>query len=214
MPFRQLLMLVAVIALAGCAPQAPGPEDTNGAAAEGSSRDRASEPSDSVFRLGPEDQLQVQVWGNPDLSTDVPVRPDGMISVPLVGDVRAGGRQPEEVASAIESQLGEYVREPNVTVIVTELNSHQFLSRVRVTGAVEDPLSVPYRQGMTVLDLVLEAGGVTEFAAANRATLYRRAEGETQEYGVDLEAILDRGDMETNSALKPGDVIAVPERFF
>ncbi len=208
--FRRLLMLALVLAVAGCARQAPGPDDTNGAAQDGA----MPQGEDSAFQLGPEDQLRVQVWGNPDLSVDVPVRPDGMISVPLIGDVRAGGRQPEEVASAIEGDLDEYVRDPNVTVIVTELNSHQFLSRVRVTGAVENPLSLPYRQGMTVLDLVLEGGGLTEFAAANRATLYRRTGGETQQYRVDLEAILERGDMETNSVLQPGDVIAVPERFF
>lgn len=206
--FRRLLIVGLVLVIAGCARQAPGPDENLDVAQDG------AVPEDTAFRLGPEDQLRVQVWGNPDLSTDVPVRPDGMISVPLVGDVRAGGQRPEEVASAIESDLGEYIRDPNVTVIVTELNSHQFLSRVRVTGAVENPLSLSYRQGMTVLDLVLEAGGLTDFAAANRATLYRRAEGETQQYRVDLEAILQRGNMETNSQLMPGDVIAVPERFF
>ncbi len=99
-------------------------------------------------------------------------------------------------------------------MIVTELNSHQYLARVRVTGAVEKPISLPYRKGMTVLDLVLEAGGLTEFAAANRTTLYRRREGETQALPVQLENILESGDLDTNFTLEPGDVVSVPETLF
>ncbi|WP_220348925.1 polysaccharide biosynthesis/export family protein [Alkalilimnicola ehrlichii] len=110
--------------------------------------------------IGPDDQLQVEVWRNPDLSVSVPVRPDGMVSVPLIGDVPAGGQTPQQVADSIEEKLRHYIREPQVTVIVTELRSHEFISRVRVTGAVGAPMSLPYRQGMTVLDAVLEAGGL------------------------------------------------------
>jgi len=166
------------------------------------------------YRIGVDDQLQVSVWRNQDLSVAVPVRPDGMISVPLIGDVPAGGRTPAEVAATIEEKLGRYIREPQVTVIVTELRSHEFISRVRITGAVERPLSLPYRQGMTVLDAVLEAGGLTEFASANRAKLYRRTSNKAEVFDVRLDSILSRGELSTNYYLLPGDIISVPERFF
>lgn len=170
--------------------------------------------SDQVYRIGPRDRIDVDVWKNPELSVSVPVRPDGQISVPLVGDVQAGGRTPEEVADGIQGALRKFVREPRVTVVVTEINSDEYLSRVRITGAVRQPVSISYSQGMTVLDLVLEAGGLTEFAAAHRTRLYRRVEGETQMRSVDLEEILVEGDLESNMPLQPGDVVSVPERWF
>jgi polysaccharide export outer membrane protein len=166
------------------------------------------------YRIGVDDQLQVNVWRNPDLSVTVPVRPDGMISVPLIGDVKAGGHTPAEVAAAVEQKLGRYMREPQATVIVTELRSHEFISRVRVTGAVQRPVSLPYRQGMTVLDAVLEAGGITEFASANRAKLYRRSDKGSKVMSVQLARILSRGELETNYYLMPGDIVSVPERLF
>jgi polysaccharide export outer membrane protein len=166
------------------------------------------------YRIGPADRVQVDVWRNPDVSVNTPVRPDGMISVPLVGDVRAGGRTPEELAEVIEQALGYYIRDTEVTVIVTELNSHEFLFRVRVTGAVEEPLSMAFRPGMTVLDLVLEAGGTTEFAAPNRSRLYRTNGQENRTYPVRLDDILADGDLSTNYTLRPGDIVAVPERLF
>ena len=172
----------------------------------------AAESTENLYRIGVDDQLQVAVWRNPELSVSVPVRPDGRISVPLVGDVLAGGRTPEEVARDIEGQLAAYVRDPKVAVILTELRSHEFLSRVRVTGAVRTPISIPYRQGMTVLDAVLQAGGVSEFAAANRTRLYRREGGDSHAVYVRLGAILGSGDLETNLEVRPGDVITVPER--
>ncbi|ODU41573.1 MAG: sugar ABC transporter substrate-binding protein [Lysobacteraceae bacterium SCN 69-123] len=165
-----------------------------------------------LYRIGVDDQLQVSVWRNPELSVSVPVRPDGRISVPLIGDVLAGGRSPEEVARDIEEQLAAYIRDPKVAVILTELRSHEFISRVRVTGAVRTPISIPHRQGMTVLDAVLQAGGVNEFAAANRTRLYRREGEATQTLPVRLGAILGSGDLDTNIEVRPGDVITVPER--
>jgi polysaccharide export outer membrane protein len=165
-----------------------------------------------LYRIGVDDQLQVSVWRNPELSVSVPVRPDGRISVPLIGDVLAGGRSPEDVARDIEQQLAAYIRDPKVAVILTELRSHEFISRVRVTGAVRTPISIPYRQGMTVLDAVLQAGGVNEFAAANRTRLYRREGEVTQTLPVRLGAILGSGDLDTNIEVRPGDVITVPER--
>ena len=167
-----------------------------------------------AYRIGVDDIVQVTVWRNPELGVTAPVRPDGKISVPLVGDVAAGGHTPEEVAKDIETRLSAFVRDPQVAVILTDLRSHEYLSRVRVTGAVRQPASIPYRPGMTVLDVVLAAGGVTEFAAADRTDLHRKNGGETTAYAIRLDRILNRGDLSTNYPVSPGDVITVPERTF
>jgi polysaccharide export outer membrane protein len=166
------------------------------------------------YRIGADDRLQITVWRNPELSVTVPVRPDGKISVPLIGDVLAGGNTPEQVAASIKQKLTAFIREPNVAVLVVELRSHEFISRVRVTGAVRTPRSMPYRQGMTVLDAVLEAGGPNEFAAPNRAKLYRKGKDKTDVIGVELGDILNKGKLRTNITLRPGDVVTVPERLF
>jgi len=169
----------------------------------------------TTYHIGVDDQLQVTVWHNPDLSVSVPVRPDGKITVPLIGDVVAGGKTPEEVAAEIKDKLQSYVRDPQVAVILTELRSHEYLSRVRVTGAVRTPVSLPYRQGMTILDAVLAAGGTTEFAAPDRTELYRAGDGGvTTPYAVRLDKVLQQGDLETNYPVQPGDVITVPLRAF
>ena len=164
----------------------------------------ASEPAqyeyDDAYRIGVGDSLQVNVWRHEDLSINVPVRPDGKISVPLAGDIAVGDRTPEQVSASISEKLAKYVRDPFVTVIVTEMGSNQYRSRVRVTGAVQRPISLPYRQGMTVLDVVLEAGGANEFASLSNASLYRR-DGSRQP--VRLDRILRRGEMDTNYDL-PG----------
>ncbi len=190
------------------------------AAACAHAQDVPGVPSPSAFteeyRIGVDDIMQVTVWRNPDLGVTVPVRPDGRISVPLIGDVMAGGRTPQEVSAEIELKLSKYIRDTKVAVILTDLRSHEYLSRVRVTGAVQQPVSVPYRQGMTVLDAVLAAGGITEFAAADRTRLYRRAQGSaaTSTLDVRLGRILKSGDLQTNFPVLPGDVITVPERAF
>jgi len=167
-----------------------------------------------AYRIGVDDEVKVSVWQNPGLDVSVPVRPDGKISVPLVGDVEAGGRTPEEVAAEIQEKLHTYVRDPQVTVILTQLRSHEYLSRVRVTGAVRSPVSVPYRQGMTVLDAVLAAGGTNEFAASDHTELYRKEGQGTKAYAVRLDRILQKGELTTNYPVQPGDVITVPERTF
>lgn len=181
-----------------------------GTAASVSEYDNAIEE----YRIGVGDQIQVSVWRNEELSLSVPVRPDGMISVPLVGDVPAGGQAPMDVAAEIRKRLSSYVRDPNVTVIVTQLRSHEYLSRVRVTGAVGEPRSLPHRPGMTVLDAVLEAGGPNEFASAGGSRLYRQQGEEREVFKVHLDAILKQGDLKTNYTLQPGDIITVPERLF
>ena len=155
----------SLLLLAGCA-SGPRPGDAPTVNPQAQAVD--------AYRIGVDDSVRVAVWQNPDLNVTVPVRPDGKISVPLVGDVEAGGKTPEEVSAEIKTKLEAYVRNPQVTVIVDQLRSHEYLSRVRVTGAVRTPISVPYRQGMTVLDAVLAAGGTNEFAAADRTELYRK----------------------------------------
>lgn len=186
-------------------------------ASGGGSTDHPPEPAQASvddYHIGIDDIVQVAVWRNPELGITVPVRPDGKISVPLIGDVMAGGLTPAQVAADIQEKLGAYVRDPQVAVILTELRSHEYLSRVRVTGAVRQPVSIPYRQGMTVLDAVLAAGGVNEFAAPDRSSLYRKSEGGTTDYAVRLDKIINHGDLSTNFPVAPGDIITVPERAF
>ena len=166
------------------------------------------------YRIGVDDQIRVTVWGNEALSVSMPVRPDGKISMPLIGDVQAGGLTSEEMSEQIRQRLEEYIRNPNVTVQVTELRSHEYLSRVRITGAVQTPISIPYRQGMTILDAVLAAGGVTEFAAPGRTMLQRSTDEGTSVYRIDLDRILNKGDVTMNAQLYPGDTITVPQRAF
>ncbi len=167
-----------------------------------------------IYRLGVGDGVSVSVWKNPELSVGVPVRPDGKISVPLVGDIQAAGESPEGLAKRLEAKLSNYIRNPKVTVIVTQANSAEFLARVRLTGAVSHPMSVEYKEGMTVLDLVLAAGGPTPFASQNKARLYRQTERGRVVYPVYLEDILEKGDLTTNYRLMPSDIITVPESAF
>jgi len=168
----------------------------------------------SVYRIGVDDTVSINVWRNPELSVNIPVRPDGKISMPLIGDVIAAGLTPEEVAKTIGEKLKNFIRDPNVTLMITELRSHEYLTRLRVTGAVTTPSSFNYRQGMTVLDAVLAAGSINDFAAPNRTKLYRRIENETNVVNIYLGDILDKGQLETNIELRPGDIITVPERLF
>ncbi|MCC5888528.1 MAG: polysaccharide biosynthesis/export family protein [Gammaproteobacteria bacterium] len=163
------------------------------------------------YQLGAGDTISISVWRNPELSVSVPVRPDGFVSAPLIGDVEVGGKTPEAVAEIMRERLTAFVQDPQVSVIVTGLASAEYLTRVRVTGAVQQPRSIPYRPGMTVMDLVLEAGGPTEFAAPSRTRLYRQGHDARD---VDLDAVLRRGDLNTNFQLRPGDVITVAERTF
>lgn len=204
--WNRVAIIIAAMQLAACA--------TGGSTLPPPKADAAS-PVVEAYLIGVDDQLQITVWHNPDLSVSVPVRPDGKITVPLVGDVSAGGRTTDQVGSEIQQKLAQYIRDPQVAVILTALRSHEYLSRVRVTGAVRSPISIPYRQGMTVLDAVLAAGGTTEFAAPDRTELYRKS-GETtsQAYAVRLDRILQQGDVANNYPVQPGDVITVPQRAF
>lgn len=171
--------------------------------------------SDGTYVIGVDDQVSVSVWRNADLSLTVPVRPDGRISTPLVGDIVAAGKTPMQLATDIQDALSQFIREPHVSVILVGLASHEYLSRVRITGAVRSPNSLPHRKGMTVLDLVLAAGGPNDFAAANRTVLYRvNEEGKAERIKIKLDNLLKKGDVESNILLKPGDIITVPESLF
>jgi len=166
------------------------------------------------YYIGVDDEMDVNVWRQPELSVSVPVRPDGMISLPLVGELKAEGLTPKQLSDLIRDRLSKFVRDPKVAIILTQLRSHEFLSQVRVLGAVGSVTSLPYRPGMTVLDVVLEAGGVSEFASPNGTKLYRKFDDKTRTIEVNLEDILSEGKLETNYTLRPGDVITVPEKLF
>ena len=177
-------------------------------------KDQAGSGAINIYRIGVDDTITVNVWRNPELTVTVPVRPDGKISMPLIGDVTAAGSTPEEVSADISKRLQSYVRDPNVTIMVTGLQSHEYLARLRITGAVNTPSSLNYRQGMTVLDAILAAGSVNDFSAPNNTKLYRKIEGKARVINIRLGDILYEGRLETNIDLRPGDIITVPERLF
>ena len=164
------------------------------------------------YILGPGDQIQVFVWRNADLSATVPVRPDGRISTPLVEDMVAVGKTPSQLARDIEKVLAEYVRTPQVNVIVTQPAST--FSQVKVVGQVLHPQVMPYRNGLTVLDAILASGGLGQFAAGNRAKLVRTVDGKQTEIKLKISNLLNDGDMKQNVPLQPGDVLIIPESRF
>ncbi|VAW57584.1 FIG123464: Polysaccharide export protein [hydrothermal vent metagenome] len=166
------------------------------------------------YLIGAEDTISINVWKNPELSVEVPVRPDGKVSMPLIGDVLAAGFTPEAVANKIQLKLENFVRNPNVTLMVTNLQSHEYLTRIRVTGAVNTQSSIKYRQGMTILDAILDAGSVNEFAAPNGSKLYRKIKDKVFIKAINLGDMLFKGKLENNIYLRPGDIITIPERLF
>ncbi len=166
----------------------------------------------SDYIVGPGDTLDVFVWRNPELSTRVPVRPDGKISTPLVEDMVAVGKTTSQLARDMEQVLEKYVRTPKVNIIVAVALSA--MSQVIVTGAAANPRAVPYREGLRVLDAVLAVGGLTQFAAGNRARIVREENGKRQEIRIRLKNLLEKGDLDQNVLLRPGDVLVIPESFF
>lgn len=180
------------------------------AAGEPTTPNLAVVPSD--YLIGPGDTVQVFVWRNPELTVTVPVRPDGKISTPLVEDMPAVGKTPTQLARDVEKVLSEYVRSPQVNIIVTQPASA--FSQIKVIGQVAKPAAVPYREGMTVLDAVLAVGGLGTFAAGNRAHIARMQDGKEVQIRVRLDALMNNGDMSQNLKLRPGDVLVVPESRF
>jgi polysaccharide export outer membrane protein len=165
-----------------------------------------------LYRVGPGDSLQIFVWRNPDLTTSVTVRPDGRITVPLIDDLKANSKTPTQLARDIEKELATYVQDPLVTVIMNSF-SGTFQQQVRVVGAATNPQAIPYRANMTLLDVMIEVGGLTEFAAGDRATLIRVVDGEQEEFDANLDSLIRDGEISANAAVKPGDVLIIPETF-
>lgn len=199
--FHKVATLIAAFALAGCAGtgnQPPAPQ-------------QAATP-DYKYLIGPGDNLNIQVWRNPELSSSVPVRPDGKLTAPLIEDLNAFGKDPTTLAREIEQQLKKYIQDPVVTVIVTGFVGPQS-EQVRIVGSAARPSALPYRQNMTVLDAMISVGGITEFASGNRAVLIRTSDGSKQ-YNLRLKDLLRNGDISANADLKPGDVIIIPEGWF
>jgi polysaccharide export outer membrane protein len=164
------------------------------------------------YLIGPLDTVNVIVWRNPELSMAGPVRPDGRISVPLVEDIQALGRNPTDLARDIEKALSKFIRDPVVTVIVTGFQG-PYSEQIRVIGEAQRPQSVPYRQNMTLLDVMVLVGGLTDFADGNAAVLVRGAEG-GKSYSVRLRDLIKRGDIAANVDVKPGDVLIIPQSWF
>ncbi len=196
------LLAGAALALAACAgaPSAPTLKDTG----------MAPGPN---YIIGPGDTVNVFVWRNPELSATVPVRPDGKITTPLVEDLQASGKTPTQLARDMEQALSKYIKNPIVTVIVTGFVG-RYSEQVRVVGEAAKPQALPYKEGMTLLDVMIAVGGLTEYAAGNRARLVRMVDGKQQVYTVRLEDLVRRGDVSANVRILPGDVLIIPEAFF
>lgn len=166
-----------------------------------------------MYQIGAGDGLTIFVWRNAELTTSVTVRPDGRISVPLIDDLYAEGKTPSELAREIEAKLADYVQDPLVTVTVGGFVG-TFPQQVRIVGEATQPTAIPYRANMTALDVIIQAGGLTEFADGNNTTLVRVEDGGPKEYRVRLDDLLEDGDITANLPLKPGDILIVPETFF
>lgn len=172
-----------------------------------------SSETQSNYIIGPGDVIQVFVWRNPELTVTVPVRPDGKTSSPLVEDMVAVGKTPTQLARAIEARLSDYIRTPQVSIIVTSAIST--FSQVKVIGQVKSPQAMAYREGMTALDVILAVGGLTEFASGNKAKIIRKdSAGKETTIKLRLKDLLIGGKLSENKAMMPGDVIIVPESLF
>jgi len=165
------------------------------------------------YQIGPGDTLNIFVWRNPELSVDAPVRPDGRISIPLVEDVVAVGRTPATLARELEDRLSTYVTNPIVTVIPKQFVG-PFSQQVRVIGEAVTPRALPYRANMTVLDAIIEVGGLTKYAAGNRATLIRTVNDVPESYTLHLDSLINHGNIDDNVALAPGDIVIIPQSYF
>jgi len=165
------------------------------------------------YVIGPLDQLQIFVWRNPEVSTGVTVRPDGLISVPLIEDLPATGKTPTQLARDIEAKLGVYIQEPIVTVIMSGFQG-PFAQQVRVVGEAAQPQAISYRANMTLLDVMIAVGGTTEFAAGNRASLIRNVGGTQKQFAVRIDDLIKDGDISANVKILPGDVVIIPESIF
>ena len=200
-----LIHVALVLAsLAGCAGGGSRPATDTGTGI-------VAQPSE--YLVGPGDTLQIFVWDHPDLSTNVQVRPDGRISTPLVEDLQSAGKAPTQLARDIEAVLSEYVRSPVVTVIVQGFVG-ETEQQIRVVGQAVEPRALQYKQGMTLLDVLIEVGGLSEFAAGNRARIVRNVNNVPTEFRVRLDDLLNEGRIGENMRMLPGDVLIIPQSIF
>jgi polysaccharide export outer membrane protein len=192
--------LVTLLALSGCmTPKYPAaPVDIAGNA-------------EYVYHIGPSDTVNVIVWRNPELSMIVPVRPDGRITMPLVDDLPALGKTPSELERDMEKALAKYIRDPVVTVVVTSFVGPS-QEQIRVVGEAAKPQVLPYRRNLTVLDVMIAVGGLTDFADGNAARIFRVADGKV--YSVRLRDLVKRGDITANVEMQPGDILIIPQSWF
>ena len=196
----QLALVAVILLLAGCSTPSYPPAPT-----------LAATP-DYLYKIGPLDSVTVNVWRNPELTMNVIVRPDGKISAPLIEDLPALGKDPTTLARDIERALSKYIRDPVVTVIVGGFVG-PYPEQIRVVGEAAKPQAIPYRQGMTILDLMIVVGGLTDFADGNNASILRTSEGGRQ-YSVRLKDLIKRGDISANVDVKPGDILLIPQSWF
>ncbi len=187
------------LVLAGCASQpAPLP---------------LTEVAQGDYLIGPGDSINIIVWRNPEVSMAVPVRPDGKITTPLVEDLQAAGKTSTQLARDIEQALAKFIQEPVVTVVVTGFVGN-FNEQIRVIGQAARPQALPYRREMSLMDVLIAVGGVTEFAAGNRASIIRNVDGKQQRLAVRLDDLIKEGDISANTPMRPGDILVIPESFF
>jgi polysaccharide export outer membrane protein len=207
LPFRGARVVAVLVAaatlLSACSTLTPNNLPPAPAAATG---------TDYTYVIGAGDSLNIVVWRNPDLSMSVPVRPDGKMSAPLVEELQAQGKTPVELARDIEKRLSTYVRDPIVTVLVSGFVG-PYSEQIRVVGEAARPQFLPFKQKMTLLDLMIAVGGLTDFADGNRAIIQRTSEGNKQ-YSVRLKDLLKRGDLSANVEMRPGDILIIPQGLF
>jgi polysaccharide biosynthesis/export protein len=200
--FPSAMTAAVVLAMAGC-----------GGAPELPPAPPASSLPSAEYRIGPGDSLNIFVWRNPELTVTVPVRPDGRVSIPLVEDVVAIGKTPTTLAREYEQRLAKYIREPLVTVIVTNFVG-PIPDQIRIIGEAAQPRALPYRADMTLLDAMIAVGGLTRYAAGNDSVIIRTANGQQTTYAVHLTSLIRDGDVSSNVALQPGDILIIPQRLF
>ncbi len=195
---KWLAIAAASLAIVGCGSHPAAPS--------------AAASADYSYKIGPGDNLNIVVWRNPELSMSVPVRPDGKISSPLIDDLNAMGKDSTTLAREIEKELAKFIRDPVVTVIVTGFVG-PYSEQIRVIGEATKPQILPYKQKMTLLDVMIAVGGITDFADGNKASILRTSENNAQ-YSVRLKDLVKRGDVSANVEMKPGDVLIIPQSWF
>jgi polysaccharide export outer membrane protein len=202
---------LSALALGGCAGTPRTGNSLPAAPFVGGGEDDVTES----YVIGPLDEIRIFVWRNEELGAQVQVRPDGRITTPLISDMVAAGKTPAQLAEDIRVALSQYIQEPLVSVMINRFQG-TFSQQVRIVGATERPASIPFRANMTLLDAMIAVGGLSEFAAGDRARLIRhdRATGQQRQYDLRIARLLRRGDTSANVALQPGDVIIIPESMF